>query len=186
MKLMIASDIHGSAKWCGLLLERFKEEQPEKLFLLGDILYHGPRNDLPENYNPKQVIELLNSIKESIMCIQGNCDAEVDQMVLDFPIMSKSMSIYLDGNYIYASHGHIENEANPPGLHNSTGKAILLNGHTHVSKCAEHNDYIYINPGSVSIPKEDTPRGYIIYENNKFIWKNLDGEIYMEFNCNSK
>ena len=76
MKLMIASDIHGSAKWCGLLLERFKEEQPEKLFLLGDILYHGPRNDLPENYNPKQVIELLNSIKESIMCIQGNCDAE--------------------------------------------------------------------------------------------------------------
>ena len=178
MKIMIASDIHGSAKWCRMLVERFSEERPEKLLILGDILYHGPRNDLPEEYSPKIVIQMLNRIKENIICIRGNCDTEVDQMVLEFPIMSETMTMFLDGHFIYVSHGHIENEANPPFLHK---KDILLNGHTHISKCKEYENYIYMNPGSVSIPKEDTPHGYMVYENHKFTWKKLSGEVYMDY-----
>lgn len=178
MKIMIASDIHGSAKWCQMLLNRMKEEKPKKLLLLGDILYHGPRNDLPDEYNPKKVIEMLNENKNMLMCIRGNCDAHVDQMVLKFPIMSDSMTLFLDGHYVYASHGHVENHLNPPCL---AGKDILLNGHTHVAKCEEYDDFIYMNPGSVSIPKEDTMRGYMIYENHVFSWKDLNGNTYMEY-----
>lgn len=178
MKIMIASDIHGSAKWCRMLLERFDEEKPEKILLLGDVLYHGPRNDLPEEYAPKKVIEMLNAVKEHILCIRGNCDTQVDQMVLQFPIMSDTMTMFLDGIFVYATHGHVENPANPPYL--KSGQ-ILLNGHTHVSKCEETESFVYMNPGSVSIPKENTPRGYMTYENGIFTWKTLEGENYMEY-----
>lgn len=178
MKLMIASDIHGSAKWCRMLLDRFEEENPEKLLILGDVLYHGPRNDLPDEYAPKKVIEMLNEKKDSILCIRGNCDTEVDQMVLEFPIMSTTMTLFIDGHFIYASHGHIENPDNAPYLHS---RDILLNGHTHVSKCEEMDSFIYMNPGSVSIPKENTKRGYMVYENHRFVWKDLFGEIYHEY-----
>lgn len=175
---MIASDIHGSAKYCRQLLQCFDKENSHKLILLGDILYHGPRNDLPEQYEPKKVIEMLNSYKEKIMCIQGNCDTQVDQMVLEFPILTQTLCLYVDGHYIYASHGHIENPENPPFL---THDDILLNGHTHVAKVKQYENFLYVNPGSVSIPKENTNRGYMIYENNKFIWKTLNGEKYMEY-----
>lgn len=178
MKLMIASDIHGSSKYCKKLLECFEKEQPKKLLLLGDILYHGPRNDLPDEYLPKKVIEMLNSYKQNIMCIRGNCDTEVDQMVLEFPIMSTSISLFLDGHYVYVSHGHVENPSNAPFL---TKNDVLLNGHTHVAKCEKYDNFIYMNPGSVSIPKEDTKRGYMIYENHVFTWKDLDGNSYMEY-----
>ena len=178
MKLMIASDIHGSAKWCQKLLDRFEEESPEKILLLGDILYHGPRNDFPDEYAPKKVIKMLNDIKDSIMCIRGNCDTEVDQMVLEFPIMSTTMSLFLDGHFIYVSHGHVENPDNPPYL---TKKQILLNGHTHVAMCKEYDNFIYMNPGSVSIPKNETKRGYMIYENHRFEWKDLEGNSYMKY-----
>lgn len=175
---MIASDIHGSAKYCKELLNRFEKEQPDKLIILGDVLYHGPRNDLPDGYAPKQVIELLNTYKDKIMCIRGNCDTQVDQMVLEFPILSPTLCLFVDGHFIYASHGHEENNDNPPFL---TKNDILLNGHTHVSKVTEYDNYIYMNPGSVSIPKENTYRGYMIYEEHKFVWKKLDGEVYMEY-----
>ena len=170
MKYFIASDIHGSAKYCLLMLQRFAEEKADKLVLLGDILYHGPRNDLPEGYSPKKVIELLNPLKDKIICVRGNCDAEVDQMALDFPIMADY--IVIDGQElpIYATHGHHYNPENPfPGIKNY----ILLNGHTHIPAFKKHQDFYYVNPGSVSIPKQNSRHSYIIYDGCNFIFKDV-------------
>lgn len=178
MKLMIASDIHGSAYFCKKLLEAWKREQPDKLLLLGDILYHGPRNDLPKEYAPKQVISMLNGIKSEILCVRGNCEAEVDQMVLEFPVLADYCILYEEGHLIFATHGHIHNEKNVPPLKKGD---ILLHGHTHVPKCTEYENYTYINPGSVSIPKEESAHSYMILENGTFIWKNLDGEAYQTY-----
>lgn len=178
MKLMIASDIHGSMFYLEKLLYRFEEEKPDKLILLGDILYHGPRNDLPEGYAPKAVIEKLNAIKENILCVRGNCDTEVDQMVLDFPILADYAIFYYEGKMIFATHGHNHNIKNPPMLKEGD---ILLHGHTHVSVCEPCEKYTYINPGSVSIPKEGTPHSYMMLEGGTFIWKDLDGKEYKSF-----
>ena len=175
---MIASDIHGSAYYCKKLLEAYEREGAEKLLLLGDILYHGPRNDLPEGYAPKEVIAMLNPLKDKLLCVRGNCDTEVDQMVLSFPVLADYAIFWLDGKAVYATHGHNYNEEKLPPL--SDGD-ILLNGHTHVPKCTDHGNYTYMNPGSVSIPKENSPHSYMIYENGKFLWKHLDGEAYMDF-----
>ena len=179
MKLMIASDIHGSMFYLDKLLSRFEEEKPDKLILLGDILYHGPRNDLPEGYAPKAVIEKLNAMKENILCVRGNCDTEVDQMVLEFPILADYAIFYFDSKMIFATHGHNHNTKNPPMLKEGD---ILLHGHTHVAICEDCGEYTYINPGSVSIPKEDTPHSYMMFEDGKFTWKDLDGREYKEFN----
>lgn len=175
MKLMIASDIHGSEYYCKKMLEQFKNENSDKLLLLGDILYHGPRNDLPRDYAPKSVIAMLNPLKDKLICVRGNCDTEVDQMVLDFPILADYAILYLDGKTVYATHGHHFGEDNPPPL--SDGD-ILLCGHTHIPKCVQKSGYIYMNPGSVSIPKENSEHSYMIYEDGKFIWKNIEGEEY--------
>ncbi|MDY2679584.1 MAG: phosphodiesterase [Lentihominibacter sp.] len=174
MKWMIASDIHGSAYYCSRLIEAYKTEQAERLLLLGDVLYHGPRNDLPRDYAPKKVIEMLNTMKDDIFAVRGNCESEVDQMVLQFPVLAEYALIPAGDSLIYAVHGHNYNEKNLPPLHKGD---ILLNGHTHVPKCVEHDDYVYMNPGSVSIPKEDSHHGYMIFEDNVFIWKDLDGEV---------
>lgn len=173
MKWMIASDIHGSAYYCKKLLAAFEAEKADRLLLLGDLLYHGPRNDLPRDYQPKQVITALNSIKEKIVCVRGNCDAEVDQMVLEFPIMADYCLIEEQGCRIFATHGHHFNEQSLPPLQKGD---ILLHGHTHVPKCNVHENYVYLNPGSVSIPKEDSWHGYMVLEEGIFVWKNLDGE----------
>ena len=175
MKLMIASDIHGSAYYCRQLMEAYKKEQPDKLLLLGDLLYHGPRNDLPKDYAPKQVIEMLNSISDQLICVRGNCEAEVDQMVLNFPVLSESCILYIDEQTIYATHGHINSPANPPKLHKGD---ILLTGHTHIPAWEEYDNFLYLNPGSVSLPKEESEHGYMIYEDKKFLWKTLEGDIY--------
>lgn len=177
MKLMIASDIHGSAKYCLMMTEAFKKEKPDKLLLLGDILYHGPRNDLPEEYAPKQVINMLNSLKNHILCVRGNCDTEVDQMVLDFPILAEYCILYLENKTIFATHGHKFNEVNLPPINEGD---ILLNGHTHIPAYRETNGIIYINPGSVSIPKENSEHQYMILDKNKFIWKEMSGRILKE------
>ena len=174
MKWMIASDIHGSAYYCSRLIEAYKTEQAERLLLLGDVLYHGPRNDLPRDYAPKKVIEMLNAMKDDIFAVRGNCESEVDQMVLQFPVLAEYALIPAGDSLIYAVHGHNYNEKNLPPLHKGD---ILLNGHTHVPKCVEHDDYVYMNPGSVSIPKENSHHGYMIFEDNVFIWKDLDGEV---------
>ena len=178
MKWMIASDIHGSAYYCRELLAAFEREGANKLLLLGDVLYHGPRNDLPRDYAPKQVIEMLNAIKEKLLCVRGNCDTEVDQMVLNFPVLADYAVLVAGERMIYATHGHVYNEQKLPPLQKGD---VLLHGHTHVPKCTEHEDYLYINPGSVSIPKENSPHGYLILEGTQLTWKNLDGEPYMEY-----
>ncbi len=182
MKLLIASDIHGSAYFCELLIKKIEEEKAEKVLLLGDILYHGPRNDLPRDYAPKKVIEMLNPIKNKLLCVRGNCDTEVDQMVLDFPILADYAVISVEDKLIYATHGHKFNEQTVPPL--SKGD-ILLNGHTHIPKCTKHENFIYMNAGSVSIPKENSCHSYMILEDGKFIWKNLEtGESYLKYNIN--
>lgn len=174
MKLMIASDIHGSAYYCRKMIEAFTAENADRLLLLGDILYHGPRNDLPAEYAPKEVIQMLNNIKNKIFCVRGNCDTEVDQMVLEFPCLA-DYAVFTAGNrLIYATHGHKYNEDNPPPL--SDGD-VLLFGHTHIPKCEKHDGYIAINPGSVSIPKENSKNGYMTFEENVFLWKDFDNNI---------
>lgn len=175
MKLMIVSDIHGSAYYCEKMLAAYQKEKADKLLILGDILYHGPRNDLPEGYNPKAVIEMLNNIKEEILCVRGNCDTEVDQMVLKFPIMAEYCILYMENRMIFATHGHVFNKEHLPMLKKGD---ILLNGHFHIPKCEKFKDYIYMNPGSVSIPKENSEHSYMIMEDHKFYWKNLEGLVY--------
>lgn len=177
MKLMFASDIHGDADCCEKMLERFDGEKADKLFLLGDILYHGPRNDLPGGYAPKKVVEMLNGRRDSLLCVRGNCDTEVDQMVLTFPITAEYAMLWLDGRTVFLTHGHIFNTENPPAL--SRGD-ILLHGHTHIQTLDDGRDYIYMNPGSVSLPKEGNPKTYMVYENGAFTIRTLDGA---DVNC---
>lgn len=171
MKLMFASDIHGAADCCEKMLKRFDEEKAEKLFLLGDILYHGPRNDLPADYAPKRVIAMLNERKNRLLCVRGNCDTEVDQMVLEFPIMAEYALLYLDGRTVFLTHGHRFNTDNPPLLNDGD---ILLHGHTHVQTIDESRGYTYMNPGSVSLPKNGMPRSYMIYEDGVFSLRELE------------
>lgn len=164
MKLMFASDIHGSASGCDKMLEIYERECCEKLILLGDILYHGPRNKLPDNYEPQKVAELLNAEKKNILAVRGNCEAEVDQMVLDFHVMSESMIIF-DKVMFFITHGHIYNRKNPPALNFGD---ILIHGHTHVQCVEKFGENVYINPGSISIPKEGNPPSYMIYQDGVF------------------
>jgi len=171
MKLIIASDIHGSAYFCRKLLEAYKREEAEKMILLGDILYHGPRNDLPKEYAPKKVIAMLNPMKNEILCVRGNCDTEVDQMVLEFPILADYGFFYEKGHMIFLTHGHIFHENHLPMLKKGD---ILLHGHTHVPVLRQHEEYVYMNPGSVSIPKEGSTHSYMVYEDGEFLWKSLD------------
>ncbi len=178
MKWLIASDIHGSAHYCRILAEKYKEEKADRMLLLGDLLYHGPRNDLPEGYNPKEVIDILNAMKDNILCIRGNCDSEVDQMVLGFPILADYAVFEIGGKIVYASHGHVYNENNMPPLHKGD---IFLYGHTHAPRCEESGDHVFMNPGSVSMPKNESRNGYMIFENGSFIWKDLDGNILNEY-----
>ena len=177
MKLMFASDIHGSAYYCRKMLEAYQAEEAGRLILLGDILYHGPRNDLPKEYAPKEVIAMLNPIKNDICAVRGNCEAEVDQMVLDFPVMAVYALILYGERHIYATHGHIYNENNLPPLKNGD---ILIHGHTHVLKAEKREDYTLLNPGSVSIPKEGNPPSYAILEDGLFTIKGFDGTIIKE------
>lgn len=179
MKLMIASDIHGSEYYCRLLIQRCQKEQADKLILLGDILYHGPRNDLPKDYNPKGVIEMLNNISDRILCVRGNCDCDVDQMVLNFPIMAEYAIMYVNNRLIYMTHGHKLDEHRLNILKEGD---ILLHGHTHIPACDSSNPYIYLNPGSVSIPKENSAHSYMLLMDNRLVWKDLlDGNEYMHY-----
>ena len=177
MKYLFASDIHGSAYYCRKLLDAFREEQAERLVLLGDLLYHGPRNDLPREYASKEVIALLNEHKNKIYAVRGNCEAEVDQMVLEFPVMADYCILSVDGRTFYATHGHIYNQDNLPPLQEGD---ILIHGHTHVLKAQQMDGYILLNPGSVSIPKEGNPATYAVLENSIFTIKDFDGNTVRE------
>lgn len=176
MKFLIASDIHGSAYWAERLMSAIEEEQPDRVILLGDLLYHGPRNDLPRDYAPKRVILLLNDLAKSgrVIAVRGNCEAEVDQMVLEFPCMSDSALVMdSDGRELFCTHGHVFGA----GMHNSVDNApvlpvgsALVCGHTHIKvneESQEHPGLWLFNPGSVSIPKDGT-HSYGIYEDGSF------------------
>lgn len=177
MKLMFASDIHGSRSACEAVLAAYKAEGAERLVLLGDLLYHGPRNDLPKEYAPKEVIAMLNEMKNEIYAVRGNCEAEVDQMVLNFPVMADYCILAIDGLTFYATHGHVYNESNLPPFREGD---ILIHGHTHVLKAEQREGYILLNPGSVSIPKEGNPPTYAVLEDKVFTIKDFDGNIIKE------
>ena len=178
MKWMIASDLHGSAVYCRRMIEAFEREDADRILLLGDLLYHGPRNDLPEGYAPKEVIPMLNGMKPKLLCVRGNCDAEVDQMVLDFPILADYAVLPVGQRLVYATHGHVHNLKNLPPL--APGN-ILLHGHTHIPAWTEFGEEnLYLNPGSLSIPKEGSAHSYMTLEGKTFRWKTLEGETYHE------
>ena len=175
MKWMIASDIHGSAYYCQKTLEAFHREGADRLLLLGDLLYHGPRNDLPRDYAPKEVIAQFSNVKDKVFCVRGNCEAEVDQMVLPFPVLADYCLLEQAGHVVFATHGHHYNLATPPLLQPGD---VLLHGHTHVPAKDNSLGFWYLNPGSVSIPKEDSAHSYMTMENGLFLWKDLDGKEY--------
>lgn len=182
MKYMIASDIHGSAYHCRKLMQRFEEEHADYLILLGDLLYHGARNDLPEEYAPKEVTAMLNERKNSIFCVRGNCDSEVDQMVLEFPVMAEYMLMQESGKMIFVTHGHNYNIESLPSLRKGD---ILLHGHTHIPACQDAKGIRYLNPGSISIPKENSVRSYMTLEEGVFEWKELEcRSVYQTYDMN--
>ena len=182
MKFVIASDLHGAAPAVRALMERIDRETPDRVLLLGDLLYHGPRNDLPQEYAPKQVIAMLNEYKNEIIAVRGNCEAEVDQMVLEFPILADYGLLVLEGKAFYATHGHVYNQDHLPPLQDGD---ILVHGHTHILKAetieAEGGRHIAVlNPGSVSIPKGGNPNTYAMLEDGVFSILTLDGDVVKE------
>lgn len=172
MKYMFASDIHGSAYFCRKTLEAYEKSGASRLILLGDILYHGPRNELPREYDPKQVFAMLNEYKNQIYAVRGNCDSEVDQMVLEFPIMADYGLLAFNDRTIYATHGHIYNEETLPPMQPGD---ILIHGHTHLPVAEPMGDCYLLNPGSVSLPKEGNPGSYGILDGNIFTIYDFEG-----------
>lgn len=207
MKWLIASDIHGSEFYCSRLTEAYKRENADRLLLLGDLLYHGPRNDLPKEYAPKKVAEMLNGLKNDILCVRGNCEAEVDQMMLEFPIMADYALIPLGKRAVFATHGHVFNKDKLPPL---KAGDILLYGHTHIpllesvdipggcsneatgdAGCDTKAAIICMNPGSVSIPKNGSEHSYMTLDMGEtqsdpavFEWKTLEGGTYKRYEIN--
>ncbi len=177
MKIMFASDLHGSEYYCRKMLEIYEKEGADRLWILGDFLYHGPRNNLPKEYEPKEVLHMLNDHKQEICGVRGNCDTEVDQMVLEFPIMADYALLCVEDLRIYATHGHKFNEDHMPPLQPGD---VLIHGHTHLPLAKKEGDHYILNPGSVSIPKGGYPSSYAILENRIFTIRNLDGEEMMQ------
>lgn len=165
-----ASDIHGSAVWCERMLDAFRQSGAERLVLLGDILYHGPRNDLPDGYDPKAVIAMLSPLADRILAVRGNCDTEVDQMVLPFPILADYAVIAWEGRLLYLTHGHKFSRDNPPPL--KTGDTLVY-GHTHIPDDTLRDGVRFLNPGSVSIPKGGSGHSYMTLDAGGFVWRTL-------------
>lgn len=178
MKFLIASDIHGSAYWCRKVLEKADALQADRLILLGDLLYHGPRNPLPDEYSPKEVSAMLNARADRILAVRGNCDAEVDQMVLTFPMMADYAVMPVGNRLLFITHGHLFHNDHLPALRPGD---ILLHGHTHVSVLEEHDTHIYMNPGSASLPKPNHPHGCMLLEDSVFTWYDLEGGAIRSF-----
>ncbi len=178
MKYIIASDIHGSAYFCRKLVENFKKEKADKLLLLGDLLYHGPRNAFPRDYAPMEVAEMLNDSTLCAMGVRGNCDAEIDQTVLDFPMFCDYALMCHGKRSIVLSHGHIFSPDKLPPLREGD---VFISGHIHVPVCEVRNGILCLNPGSVSIPKEDSTHSYMVLEDGLFQWKDMEGRLYKEY-----
>ncbi len=171
MRYMVVSDIHGDFAWASKIVDVFGKEKADCLVILGDILYHGPRNDLPAGYAPKKVIPLLNGIKDKIIAVRGNCDAEVDQMVLDFPIMADCRQIESGGRVFVLSHGHVYYPGKFP--EDMPEGAVFLSGHTHVVRDETVDKVRCMNPGSPSIPKENSAPSYIVIDNGEALLKSF-------------
>ena len=179
MKWLIASDLHGSAYYCRALLSAFDREGADRMLLLGDLLYHGPRNDLPREYDTRAVTALLNARQGDILAVRGNCDGDIDQVVLNFPIWADYALLSEGDRLIFATHGHLFHLDKLPPLHAGD---ILLHGHTHVPALETRDGITYLNPGSLSIPKEDTPHSYMTLEDGVFLWKELEsGKVFKEY-----
>lgn len=183
-KFFFASDIHGSAFWCEKVLEKFDGSGAEKLILLGDLLYHGPRNDLPEGYDTKKTAELLNSMKDRMIAVRGNCDAEVDQMVLKFSVMADYAWLNLNGINMFATHGHLFNDEEPGRMPLLSNGDVLIHGHTHLPSAEKKNrpegGYYLLNPGSVSIPKGGYPNSYALLSDKVFTVLDFNGNTLKE------
>ena len=177
MKYMFASDIHGSAYYCRRLLEEYQKSGAERLILLGDLLYHGPRNDLPKEYAPREVIAMLNGIRDEIYTVRGNCEAEVDQMVLEFPVLADYAVLVLNGKTFFATHGHKFNQEHMPPMKKGD---VLVHGHTHILKAEEAGGHYILNPGSVSIPKGGNPATYAVLDELIFRIMDFDGNVIRE------
>ena len=174
MKLLVISDIHGSLFYLQKMIEIFEKNSYDKILILGDELYHGPRNPLPKNYSPKEVAELLNRYKNKIIAVKGNCDSEVDQMVLEYPIMSDYNLIFWNNKKIFITHGHTYNIDNPLPMEEGD---ILIYGHFHIPMINIKNNMIFLNPGSISLPKENSQNSFGVFEDDYFYIKNLNEEI---------
>lgn len=165
MKLFFISDIHGSSDWLNRALDKFAEERADQIVILGDLLYHGPRNPLPDGYNPKEVAAVLNRYKRKIITVRGNCDAEVDQMLIEFPIMADYAVLFHEGRRIFATHGHRYSMDNLPAL---SPNDVFIQGHTHLPVAEKRGDIVVLNPGSIALPKENNPNSYAVLEGNEF------------------
>ncbi|MBU3191630.1 phosphodiesterase [Clostridium bowmanii] len=179
MKIFIISDIHGSLFFLKKALVRYKEEGASYIVMLGDALYHGPRNPLPEDYNPQEVANLLNEYKDKIIAVRGNCDSEVDQMLIEYPMMADYSIMLCNNRRLFLTHGHIYNQDNMPSLSEND---VLVHGHTHVPVAEKHNKIYILNPGSLSLPKENNPNSYAILQDNLFQIKDLEGIVIKELN----
>ena len=177
MKMLFASDLHGSAYWCEKLLEAFEREQADRLILLGDILYHGPRNPLPEGHDPQRCAALLNGVKERTVAVRGNCDASIDQVMLQFPIMADYLLLDLGEKMAFVTHGDQWGEDAPPAI---VKGGVLVTGHTHVAACRVHPDFLYLNPGSPALPKDEGHRGYLLLDREGATFCEMDGTVYRE------
>lgn len=178
MKLMFISDIHGSPEYLEKIIEKYKKESFDKLILLGDVLYHGPRNTIPVKYDPQKVVELLNNIKEGIIAVRGNCDSEIDRALLEFPLDQDYITIFEKQRAIYITHGHIYNKDHKPMMKQND---ILIYGHTHIYEVDIQNNYIFLNPGSITIPKQNNPNSYMTYEEGRFQILDFVGNVLEEY-----
>lgn len=176
MKVLVLSDIHGSGYYADKINEINKKENPEKIIILGDIYYHGPRNELSQEYNPMKVAQVLNSLKDKLLVVKGNCDAEVDEMISEFKF-NEHLLININDKNFYFTHGHKYNIEKIP----YDDFDILIYGHIHQGFIQEKEGYIFANPGSISLPKCNTEHSYIILDENKIILKNAEGNILQEY-----
>lgn len=177
MKIFFMSDIHGSLYYLEKAIQLYKEENANYIVILGDALYHGPRNLLPEDYNPQLVASLLNQYKDKIIAIRGNCDSEVDQMLIEYPMMADYSIILCNDRRLFLTHGHIYNESNLPNLSEND---VLIMGHTHIPVAKKYNNIFILNPGSITLPKENNPNSYGVLEDNLFQIKDLEGNVIKE------
>ncbi len=177
MKLFFISDIHGSLSSLNAALKCFHEERADQIVILGDALYHGPRNPLPDGYNPAETAGLLNQYKDRIIAVRGNCDSEVDQMLIEYPMMETYGIVQLADRKLFLTHGHIYHPDDHPPLRAGD---ILAFGHIHLPLAEKRGEIFVFNPGSISLPKENNPPSYGLFDGGKLQVKTFDGEVLRE------